>query len=53
LTLFFVKVSAVDRHRIDADLDSTLHFHADSDPDPTQVLSIFGKSELFLRGNAI
>jgi hypothetical protein len=37
----------VDRHRVDADPDPTLHYHVDpdSDPDPTLIYTQVGKSE--------
>jgi hypothetical protein len=45
LTIFFVKVTVVVRHRFDANPDSTFHFHADPhpNPDPTPKFYPFWK----------
>jgi hypothetical protein len=40
--------SVVDRHRFDADTDSTFNFDATLDPDPTLSFAQVGKLEIFV-----
>jgi hypothetical protein len=42
-------VNDEERHRFDADPDSTFHFHTDPDPDLTPSLTYVEKSDFFPR----